>query len=125
MSGLALGLALLAGCSKPAADSGRSPPPQRDLIMISIDTLRRDSVGRYDGSDRTPFLDSLLAQGLTLDAHHACSNWTYGSILCGLGGADGVDVGWVPYARIRRSRSRGTSTCCRGSCRSRGSGWGW
>ena len=93
-------LALLAaGCSDDKRDdtAAAQSPPHRSVLLLSLDTLRRDHIGRYGGGDGTPFLDALAEQSLALDAHHACANWTYGAMMCFLGGADGVDLGWVAY----------------------------
>ncbi len=68
----------------------------KNVVMISIDTLRRDRVGRYDASDRTPALDALMASSVTLDDHTSCSNWTYASILCALGGRYNAEAGIAP-----------------------------
>jgi len=63
------------------------PTPPRNLLVISIDTLRRDYLGAYSAeATASPFIDSLLAEGLVLDDHRSCSNWTYASILCALSG---------------------------------------
>lgn len=89
---MALLLALL-GCTSPDTSfTGQ----HRNLLFISIDTLRRDHMGRYSGGSETPFMDALAKDGLALDDHHACSNWTYGSMVCAMTGADGVDAGFVP-----------------------------
>jgi arylsulfatase A-like enzyme len=69
--------------------------PPRNVLMVSIDTLRRDRVGRYDGSDRTPFLDSLLAAGVAMDNHRSCSNWTWPSLNCTLSGLYDTDSGFA------------------------------
>ena len=81
----------LTGCAPDEA--GRAP---WNLLVLSVDTLRRDHLDRYGGLGDTPFLDSRMDRALTLDAHRSCSNWTYGSIACALGGADGVELGFVP-----------------------------
>jgi len=73
-----------------------SGPTPRNLLVISVDTLRRDRVGRYSGLDTTPFLDGLLAGGVVLDDHRSCSSWTYPSVVCALTGRDLMDLGWVP-----------------------------
>jgi len=54
---------------QPATDN-RQPAP--DVILITIDTLRADSVG-YAGNRhvRTPFLDSLAARGIVFTNAHA------------------------------------------------------
>lgn len=69
--------------------------------MISIDTLRRDHVDRYatDGVVRMPFLSSLMAQGVALDDHQQCSNWTFHSMSCTLLGRQTEEIGWVPVLK--------------------------
>ena len=69
-----------------------------NLLMVSIDTLRRDHIGRYDagGASLTPFIDSLMDGGFALDDHSTCSSWTYHGITCTLLGADPSRVGVVP-----------------------------
>ena len=63
--------------------------PPSNLLMISIDTTRRDAVGRYSGDPTaTPFIDQLLASSYALDNHRSCSNWTLPSMLCVLSGRD-------------------------------------
>ncbi len=73
-----------------------SGPAPRNLLMISVDTLRRDKVGHHGGGDRTPFLDSVLAESFVLDDHRSCSNWTYSSVVCALTGQSPVDLGFEP-----------------------------
>lgn len=74
---------------------GATPP--RNLLMISIDTLRVDRVGRYAaGESYTPHLDALMSEAAVLDSHFSCSNWTFPSISCVLGGRSAVDSGYVP-----------------------------
>jgi len=70
----------------------------RNVWMITIDTLRRDHVSRYDPEERnlTPFLDELMQEGFAADAHRVCSNWTMHGLGCGLGGAWPLDRGFVP-----------------------------
>ncbi|MEQ1892779.1 MAG: sulfatase [Planctomycetota bacterium] len=69
----ALLLALvLAGCA-PAA-------PRRNLILISIDTLRADRLGCYGYSrPTTPFLDAQARQGVLFRDANAVSSWTFPS----------------------------------------------
>lgn len=75
-----LALLGLAACTHPAPDD---PFEARNLLMISVDTYRRDYMARY-GSTRgvTPFMDALAAGSLVLDRHSSCSNWTLPSVLC-------------------------------------------
>jgi arylsulfatase A-like enzyme len=56
--------------------------PPSNVLVVSLDTLRRDWVGRYGPHADTPFLDSLLAAGVTLDNHRSCSDWTAPSMAC-------------------------------------------
>ena len=73
------------------------PFEPHNLLMISIDTTRRDHIDRYaiDGISRSPFLSKLLSEGLALDDHQQCSNWTFGSTTCTLEGRLNEDTGWM------------------------------
>src|SRR5688572_8513187 len=67
-------------------------PPPRNLIMLSVDTLRRDRVGRYDaGPSLTPFLDARMEEAVALDELSSCSNWTVAATTCVLAGATNLD----------------------------------
>jgi arylsulfatase A-like enzyme len=72
---------------------GRVP---RNLLVISVDTTRRDRVGAYSGLPTTPFLDARLAEGVLLQDHRTCSNWTAPSMLCATTGHDPRDLGFWP-----------------------------
>jgi len=76
-----------------------SRPPKR-LVVLSIDTLRRDFVDFYTcGEDeivRMPFLTSLLAQSVSLEDVQQCSNWTYPSTNCTLSGTLLEEMDHVP-----------------------------
>lgn len=86
--------------ARPPADALVLPRPPRNVLMVSVDTLRRDHVSRYGGGSTTPFLDSLLASGLALDDHRSCSNWTLPAVLCALSGRDPVTMGWFPEGTL-------------------------
>jgi arylsulfatase A-like enzyme len=73
--------------------SGEAPT---NLIVISVDTLQVRRLGRYSGGDTSPFLDGLLAEGVALDNHRSCSNWTFASVICAMGGRDPMELGHVP-----------------------------
>jgi len=62
-----------------AASCAPTPPP-RNLILISIDTLRADRLGCY-GYDRptTPFLDRQAHAGVLCADASSTSSWTYPS----------------------------------------------
>lgn len=99
-----------------ACDGGgdTTPPPAtsflefpesgpKNLIMLSIDTLRKDHMSRYGDMDLTPFMDSLMDEGVALDDHVSCSNWTFPSAMCVFGGRTNVDQGIIPaLAKDRR-----------------------
>ncbi|MEQ1502365.1 MAG: sulfatase-like hydrolase/transferase [Myxococcota bacterium] len=72
---------------------GRVP---RNLLIVSVDTTRRDRVGAWSGLPTTPFLDARLAEGVRLDDHRTCSNWTAPSMLCATTGHDPRDLGFWP-----------------------------
>jgi arylsulfatase A-like enzyme len=73
-----------------------------NLVWISLDTLRRDALGRY-GAPQTPFLDDLLARSLALDGHRACANWTLPGMLCQVMGRSPLDAGFFPGFAIEDS----------------------
>ena len=72
--------------------------PPVNLLMITIDTTRRDRLNSngYTGRVTSPNIDGLLAGGLALRKHHSCSTWTYPSFLCMLTGRDQVTLDFVP-----------------------------
>lgn len=94
-----LWLPLILGCTDPETVpsaltfSGDIPS---NVLIISVDTLRRDRLGRYDGSGRTPNIDKLLSDGVVFDDHRSCSSWTYASVLCVLSGAYNLEMGYTP-----------------------------
>ena len=72
------------------------PGPARDLLLVSIDTLRTDALTRFGGTGDMPFVDGWLEGAVTLDDHLSCSNWTYTSMLCALGGRSALEMGFLP-----------------------------
>lgn len=69
-----------------------------NVLMISMDTTRRDQVGNYspDGTIYTPFLKEIADGSVHLDDHQQCSNWTFVSTSCTLGGRYSLDAGYIP-----------------------------
>jgi choline-sulfatase len=72
---IALALAL---CPLPLALSACSgaPPakrPARNVVLVTIDTLRADHVGAYGGRARTPALDALAAGGTRFERAYAAA----------------------------------------------------
>jgi arylsulfatase A-like enzyme len=90
-------------CGEPSTEVGvpaiqfASANPH-NLLVLTIDTLRRDRVGRYAGDDTTPFLDDLLASSVTLDDFRACANWTLPGMVCSVTGQSTLDLGLDPLA---------------------------
>ncbi|MBX2800564.1 MAG: sulfatase-like hydrolase/transferase [Myxococcales bacterium] len=72
--------------------------PPKNLLMLSIDTLRRDHVGPYapDGVGHMPFLASWLEASVHMADHQQCSNWTYASTVCTLNGRANEENGFFP-----------------------------
>jgi arylsulfatase A-like enzyme/Tfp pilus assembly protein PilF len=48
-----------------------APNPDRNILLVTIDTLRADSLGAYGGRASTPNLDGLAARGTRFDFAHA------------------------------------------------------
>ncbi|MEQ1505744.1 MAG: sulfatase-like hydrolase/transferase, partial [Myxococcota bacterium] len=73
-------------------------PPPTNLVMISIDTLRRDRIGRYapGGASLTPYLDGIAAAGVALDRHQQVANWTLPATSTTLLGRFGWELGFLP-----------------------------
>jgi arylsulfatase A-like enzyme len=102
---------LLVACQEPGQQKKRPPTVQGDpvgttpdfydrvptnLIMISVDTFRRDHLPRYGDKDVAGFLGALQETGVPLDAHTTCSNWTYAGTTCTLRGAYNVENQFIP-----------------------------
>jgi arylsulfatase len=91
---LTLSLGLAACTTAPGLED--RPFEAKNVLMISVDTYRRDYMARY-GSTKglTPFMDELAERSLVLDRHSSCSNWTLGGVLCAANGRDSLDIGYV------------------------------
>ena len=81
-------LLLVAGCRREQLSNPATQQPPRDVLLITIDTLRADSVG-YAGNThvKTPFLDSLAARGIVFanaHAHNVVTLPSHVNILTGL-----------------------------------------
>jgi len=66
-----------------------------NLLVISVDTLRRDAMGAYTGDGDTPTLDGLAAEGVLLTHHRTCSSWTYPGIICAMTGKTSEALGFA------------------------------
>ena len=61
----------LAGCSR-AQPPAAAPTPARNLLIITVDTLRADRVGAYGYSRaQTPAMDALAARGVRFERAYA------------------------------------------------------
>src|ERR1051325_8755785 len=57
-----------AGCHRTETAAPAQPP---DIILVTIDTLRADSVGYAGGNVKTPFLDRMASDGIEFTNAHA------------------------------------------------------
>jgi arylsulfatase A-like enzyme len=63
----------------------------RNLLVISLDTTRRDRVGLLSDRDTTPNFDAVFSDGVVLADHRSCSNWTAPSSYCAQSGRSHLD----------------------------------
>jgi len=68
----------------------------RNVLMISMDTFRRDHIGPYGDLALTPTLTELITEGVSASDAMQCSNWTFASTSCTLLGEDHVERGFLP-----------------------------
>jgi arylsulfatase A-like enzyme len=68
----------------------------KNILMISMDTYRKDHLDRYGDVGSSGFLTALAEQGYSLDDHVQCSNWTYASTSCTLAGRHNEEAGLIP-----------------------------
>lgn len=63
----------LIGCSR----SEDTEPKRPNVVLVTLDTLRADSLGSYGyRRDTSPFLDRLAAEGIRLTHAYSVSSWT-------------------------------------------------
>ncbi len=66
--------------AKAAADPAQ-PRAVRHVVLITLDTLRRDALGAHNpGSGLSPNIDALAAQGAVFENAFSPSPWTYPSV---------------------------------------------
>ncbi len=85
-----------------ATTSGEAP---RNLLVLSIDTLRKDAFARHGGRGDLDFLDSLMDASVSLDRHRSCSNWTLSSLYCAWSGNLDLDQGFHIWSRDEEVRN--------------------
>ncbi len=72
----------------------------KNILIVSIDTTRRDLFQRYgNAKDDMPFFDRIASEGVPLEHHRSCSNWTMPSMECIVSGKTNVDAGFSPDLR--------------------------
>ncbi len=100
----------------------RRPPPPRNVLLITIDTLRADALGAYgNASAATPWLDRLAAGGVrftTARAHNVLTLPSHASILAGRlppdhGVRDNAGFRLAPGEATLATRLAGTRVCHR------------
>jgi arylsulfatase A-like enzyme/Flp pilus assembly protein TadD len=64
-------LAVAAACAFGPSDFTLRAVPDRNILLVTIDTLRADVVGSYGGRAITPNLDRLVSRGARFDFAHA------------------------------------------------------
>ena len=78
----------------PLSGRGVSSHGQRNVILVSLDTLRADHLGTYGYErDTSPNLDRLAASGLVFEQAMSASHWTLPSHAALLTGKDPVALG--------------------------------
>jgi arylsulfatase A-like enzyme/Tfp pilus assembly protein PilF len=63
--------AILAWWTLGSRASGIEPDADRNILLVTIDTLRADALSSYGGTARTPHLDALAARGARFTFAHA------------------------------------------------------
>lgn len=88
---------------KAMVDTGAAASPlvftgsvPRNLLIVSLDTMRRDYVGYFTGKSTTPFLDELMGESVVLADHRSCSSWTGPSQICATTGRTPFRMGFWP-----------------------------
>ncbi len=75
-------LVLTAACTRPQAPPVTSADEPRDLLLITVDTLRADRMGAYGGEhDATPVFDALARQGALFERAYAQRGSTWPSLV--------------------------------------------
>ena len=50
--------------------------PASNVVLVTVDSLRADAIGAYDGDRHTPVMDGLAADGTVFERAFATGNWT-------------------------------------------------
>ena len=79
-------VAAVGSCSLGGSTFSLAPNPDRNILLVTIDTLRADALGSYGGRASTPVLDRLAAHGARFSfahAHAVVTLTSHASILTG------------------------------------------
>jgi arylsulfatase A-like enzyme len=117
----ALACALLATLAALPACAPRAPAPPKRLILIVIDTLRRDHLGVYGAPAATPNIDALAARGQhftnVVSSFHQTS-MSMGSLFTGrtpsVEAGDGSTLSWNGHTwcgLVRLAEAPGSDPC--------------
>ncbi len=68
----------------------------KNLLFLSIDTFRKDHHNAHGDLGLTPFLGEVARDGVVLNNHMQCSNWTFASTTCTLAGRYSTERGHMP-----------------------------
>jgi arylsulfatase A-like enzyme len=71
---------------RPPSDAVVLKKTPRNLLVISLDTVRRDRLDFFGDKGITPNLDAAFSGGVILEDHRSCSNWTAPSVYCAQSG---------------------------------------
>ena len=71
-----------------------------NVLMISIDTFRKDHLTRYGGQGETDWMDGIMADGVVMDDYLTCSNWTFPGLSCTVLGRYHEDNGHLPQMSV-------------------------
>lgn len=71
----------------------------KHVLMLSIDTTRRDHFGDLGDTVYMPFFAERMGEAVVLEDHQQCSDWTYASTSCTLIGRMPEDNGFAPTLR--------------------------
>ncbi len=70
----------------------------RNVLVLTLDTVRKDYLGRYGDHQDTPWLDDMMDRSVVLEEHRSCANWTIPAVICLYAGQTTVDLRIEPIS---------------------------